>query len=180
MQKPVHYKVYAFTDFIEIREKIDNNQIEEPMETWKEVQTHKYDGDLYLGDMGSHEFIFRHIELPLIEMVYPKDLVYEKVKSWVSYLRARAKARRDATSFDGLRKMGVPFSEASKHAPNGMYDQLANGYSQPFRLRYKLSSADADALYQMGLDSFIKNFYDRFYVPISNVGNQRGTARSRG
>lgn len=165
------YKVYTPRDFGEIGEYAMTVTDEfELKRIWQEVNRHKYDGDFYLGDTGMHEYVFRHVELPIIKKLYPERVVYPLVRKHVAGLLMRAKHLRAAHDFTSLRQKGLPYVAAKKHSTNGVYHKLTDRYSSGYRLVYNLKSNDADVLYTLGLEKFIINFYDRFYVPVQNVG----------
>lgn len=168
------YKVYSAHDFGELFERA--KQADDRMELeniWTEVNLHKYDGDLYLGDVGFSEFVFRYVELPIIKKLYPEELVHRLARVHIAKLIGRAKRMRAAHDFTELRASGVPYQEAKKKSDNGLYKRLADDLSVGYRPSYELSSHDADALFQIGIESFISNFYDRFYVPISSTRSPR-------
>ncbi len=142
--------------------------------TWTYIQDLKYNGMLEHGDCAQPNLIFNTCELPLIKRLYPPELVNPMVKKHVIELAHRAKeySKQKFLQYREMRKAGVPVEKARQAiAPihkEEFLKRMALKYSRPFTYQYAISCKDADMLYTMGLDNFIRIFYDRFYVPITS------------
>lgn len=168
------HKIYTLSDWVVIHEAIPSADAPTLRELWAETQAHKYDG-LLTGEEG-HEFIFRQVELPIINRLYPEDMLKGYVHKWVSYLYNRAKKEKTENSFESLRKSGIPFKKAREHLPGQKWSKLVDKYSQPYKFVCRWSSGEADALFQLGLERYVKLFYDRFHVPVQG---RKGTPDRR-
>ncbi len=140
---------------------------------WDEVHACKYNGLLLEGDTAQPNLIFGAVELPLIKRIYPPEMVQPLVKKWISFLCKRAKAteKLKMSQYLDMRRYGIPIDSARKKL-QPMYSssfllKVAKEYERPFQYKYDLSCRDADVLYRIGLEQFVKLFYDRFYQPIN-------------
>lgn len=177
------YTVYNIDNWASLHSRFSSGLIIDYKAFWDEIHLHKYDGDIYLGDEGNHEFVFRMLELPLIKQMYPEELVAEMVKTWVNYLLSKAKNDKPNkfAKYLEVRRSGLSFKEARKLVGItegfGNKDELAKKYEMPYRFKYGIASEDADVLHGLGIEAFIRNFYDRFYVPVQ--GKQNRSAKKR-
>lgn len=139
---------------------------------WYEIQCSKYNGLLLEGDTAQPNLIFGAVELPLIKRIYPPEMVQPLVKKWISFLYKRAKTteKMKMSQYLDMRRYGIPIDSARKKLQpmysSGFLLKVAKEYERPFQYKYDLSCRDADVLYRIGLEQFVKLFYDRFYQPV--------------
>lgn len=182
VNQTTEYKIFTLKDWEILSEESKTLQGQELMHLWKLVNKHKYDGDLYLGDIGNHEFVFRLIELPIIKKIYPEEVVKLYVRKWATQLFKLASKRKSDTDFDTLRKSGMPFLKAREHATNERWSKLYQKYSQPYKFVYVMTSEMADQLCVSGIELFTKLNYDKFCVPVQSrkdtTAKQQATRRT--
>lgn len=141
------------------------------MPTWAYIQQIKHDA-LIQCDFSQYSIIFQYCELPLIKRIYPPLMVNEKVKKLLVYLAKRSESysKDKFEQYRELRRYGFTIEESRKRIQPIYSDQFLTGvakkYKRPFKYKYEITSKDADLLYQIGIDRFIKLFYNKFYEPV--------------
>lgn len=139
-------------------------------DTWERIQTYKLHG----GEV-SPEILFEKLELPIIMRLYPPSEVNPKVKKLISILHKRAKeyGKTKLAKYHEMRRYGLSIDKSrdaiKPHFQKEFIDAQIALYGRPFTYKYDITIRDADLIYTMGMDKFIKHFYDRFYQPIDKV-----------
>lgn len=143
------------------------------MPTWAYIQHMKYNAMILEGDCAQSNIIFRAIELPIIKRLYPEEMVYPKVKKWVSYMAKKTQeySHEKFQKYLEMRRYGIAIDQARKNIQpifkKEFLKKMAQEYGSPFRYTYELSCKDADLIFNLGIDRFIQLFYDRFYQPVT-------------
>lgn len=142
--------------------------------TWAYIQNVKYNAMIENGDCMQPNYIFQHAELPLIKRLYPPEEVNKKVTLLMKFLKKHTSlhSQNKFKEYIEMRRYGLSIDTARKklqpYYPEQMLIRMSLKYNLPCKFKYELSCRDADVLYGLGINSFIKLFYDRFYVPINN------------
>lgn len=167
--------VFTYEHIQDLAESIKDLPARRLEQTWAYVQAHKYNGMIQEGDCAQPNIIFQAVELPLIRRIYPEEVIFPKVKKLISYLAKTTKEHSNKKFHEYLemRRRGIGMDEARKrmrpHHTNEFLIFMAQKYDLPFKYRYGINCTDADVLFNMGLDPFLKLFYDRFYYPVTNI-----------
>lgn len=134
---------------------------------WNQIQAHKWHG----GEIPT-EILFERLELPIIMRLHPPSEVNPKVKKLISTLNKRAQtySKNKLQKYHELRRYGISIEKARDSIKPTFNKEFleahATLYARPFTYKYDISIHDADLIYAMGMDRFIKTFFDRFYQPI--------------
>lgn len=135
--------------------------------TWAYIQSIKYNGMIQEGDCAQPNLIFHGIEIPLIKRLYPPELLESKIKAHLSSLLKKTKAhsKEKFQQYLELRRMGISIERARKQIspiyPEKFLIQMAWKYARSVKIEYNLTCRDADLLYNLGLDQFIKLFPEK-------------------
>lgn len=85
--------------------------------------------------------------------------------------RAGTYAKDKLEKYKEARRYGLSIDKARKSISPTFTKEFLEAqvklYARPFTYKYEISSHDADLIFAMGIDKFIKHFYDRFYQPIT-------------
>lgn len=135
---------------------------------WRRIQEHKWDTDSEIPV----DALFERLELPIIMRLHPPSEVNPKVKKLISVLNKRAQGYGKAKlqKYHEMRRYGISIEKARANLEPTFHKEFIKAmqklYARPFTYKYDISIRDADLIYSMGIDRFIKHFYDRFYQPL--------------
>lgn len=169
----------TYDEINDLAESIPGLQDRRLMPTWAYIQSIKYSGMTEEGDCNQPNIIFLSCELPLIRRLYPEEQVTALLRKLMSGMLGKAKSYSKAKfqRYLELRRYGMPIDKARREIAPVHSERFLVGmavkYNQRVEFRYDISCRDADLIYNMGMDGFIRLFYDRFIKTNENKHDLR-------